>query len=258
MRNDPIQTAELIEVNILADDQAEAFDTEYHSPKELAQKVAALSARFGDEPFSILDIGGGNGRFLDGLLRAFPNAIGTILDVSAPLLARNALNDRKTIVHGSVSELTKILGSNTFDAITINWVLHHLVGNSYDRSRANAVACLRICREHLNERGAILVAENMFDGYLGTNLPSRIIFAITSIQYKPFARVARRFFNTAGIGVCFQSGRSWQRIFNESRLHEAQSCMDDRMWRISASRRIQFIPLCLRGVSHRHFLLVKH
>jgi hypothetical protein len=44
---------------------------------------------------------------------------------------------------------------------------------------------------------------------------SHIIHGISSIKWQWIVRFTQRFFNTAGVGVCFQSQRAWERIFAE-------------------------------------------
>jgi 2-polyprenyl-3-methyl-5-hydroxy-6-metoxy-1,4-benzoquinol methylase len=134
-----------MDVLVLSEAQNEAFDTDYHSPKELAEKIDAIRSRFGDRPARILDLGGGNGRFLDSLLAALPNARGTLIDISAELLARNVSSPRKEIINGSIADLSGVLAGQMFDIITLNWVLHHLVGRSYEVCRRNVVECLAAC-----------------------------------------------------------------------------------------------------------------
>ncbi len=112
-----------MDLQYLSEDQNVSFDEEYHSPKELAQKVLLLRAHFGpDGPATILDAGGGNGTFLDAMLDAFPKANGTVLDVSRLLLARNKSHPRKAVVEASLEQAPALFAGRRFDLITTNWL----------------------------------------------------------------------------------------------------------------------------------------
>src|SRR5215469_2725847 len=112
---------------LLDETQNQAFDTEYHSRKEMEDKIAHIASHFDNRAFSILDLGGGNGRFLDELLECFPGANGVLLDVSESLLSQNKAHSRKQLLKASVDQIPSLL-QEKFDVITINWLLHHLVG----------------------------------------------------------------------------------------------------------------------------------
>jgi SAM-dependent methyltransferase len=244
-----------MDVLVLSETQNEAFDTDYHSSDELAAKIDAVRSRFGDRPARILDLGGGNGRFLDSLLAALPNARGTLIDISADLLARNIDHPRKEMINGSIADLSDFLAGQTFDIITLNWVLHHLVGRSYQVCRRNVVECLAACSDLLAPGGVIIVTDNMFDGFFGLNLPSHVIFAITRVRWAPFARLASAFFNTAGVGVCFQSRHAWRRLFAQSGLSPSEEQPGEN-WPMTWRRKLAFSFLALQHVSHLHFYLV--
>lgn len=172
-----------MELLTLSETQNEAFDSEYHSEAEIKAKVATLRRLLLGGPRSMLDLGGGNGAFLDEMLAAFPAARGTNLDISELLLSKNKLHPRKRLVHGSIGNMAELFRGEKFDVITINWVLHHLVGPTYRSCGQNRRATLEACRALLNPGGVIVVAENMFDGPDGANLTSWLIYQITSVRH---------------------------------------------------------------------------
>lgn len=239
---------------LLSEEQNARFDAEFHPPLELAQKVEALRELFGPAgPGEILDAGGGNGVFLDTLLEEFPEANGTLVDVSRVLLDKNSTYDRKTLIEGSIEELSSVVGGRTFDLVLANWLLHHLVGDSYSRCRQNVVRALSSFSGVLRPGGVIVVAENMFDGFFGTNIPSRAIWMITSVSFDPWVRLARRAFNTAGVGVCFRSERNWRTVFAEAGLQIVRET-EGRM--LDYGRMQRLTPLLgISRMAHRHFYL---
>jgi 2-polyprenyl-3-methyl-5-hydroxy-6-metoxy-1,4-benzoquinol methylase len=251
--NDGVQGMTSLNLVLLDETQNQAFDTEYHSRKEMEDNISHIASYFDNRAFSILDLGGGNGRFLDELLERFPNSNGVLLDVSDALLTQNKPHSRKQLMKASVDQIPALL-HRKFDLITINWLLHHLVGQTYRKSHHNAISLLDQCKDLLNERGMIIVTENMFDGVLQTNVPSWLIYSITSVRTPWFAKIARRFFNTAGVGVCFNSRNAWRRIFREAQL---AICDEHQgiVWQKRPTETVALRCLGLTQVSTRHFYL---
>jgi trans-aconitate methyltransferase len=239
---------------LLSEKQSVAFDTEFHSQEELDSKFLLLKEFVKDRHFNVLDLGGGNGFFADRLLEHFPNSAMTMLGTSSDLLAKNQPSDRKELIHGSIEYMTDIFPGRTFDCITVNWVFHHLVGNSYRACWNHCLDTLTKRKELLKPNGLVIVAENMFDGYLGANLPSHLIYAITSTAWPWFVRLASRFFNTAGVGVCFQSHRAWRHMFAEAEFEVIAFHRGPVWWWLGRSfRGILVHMLFVKSISHGHF-----
>jgi hypothetical protein len=148
------------------------------------------------------------------------------------------------------------LRGRTFDCITANWVFHHLVGNDYRTSWKNCLDTLIQCKELLKPNGMLLVAENMFDGYLRSNIPSHLIYAITATRWPWFVRLAKRFFNTAGVGVCFQSRREWGHMFAQAGFDLVAFQPGLVWWWLGRTfRGMAMRLLFLKSVSQGHFFL---
>jgi ubiquinone/menaquinone biosynthesis C-methylase UbiE len=241
---------------LLDEKQNAAFDAELHSREELERKFLLLRQLNADKPFNVLDLGGGNGVFVDQLLSHFPTSSATIVDVSASLLAKNRPSDRKELIHGAMEHLPGILAGRRFDYITANWVFHHLVGNSHRACWENCLQTLMLCKDLLKPNGMLLVTENMFDGYLKGNLPSHVIYAITATRWPWFVRLAKRFFNTAGVGVCFQSQRAWQQMFDQAGF-DVVAFQRGLVWSWlrRSFRGMAYHLLLVKSVSHGHFFL---
>jgi tRNA (cmo5U34)-methyltransferase len=77
----------------------------------------------------VLDLGSGDGRLLDLVLRARPQARGVALDFSVPMLdqlnTRFGARSRAEIVHHNLEFPLPALG--TFDAVVSSFAIHHLV-----------------------------------------------------------------------------------------------------------------------------------
>ena len=231
MHRDPIAPASTF--LILNETQNAAFDMECHTSEELEKKFTLLDELNEDRPFKLLDLGGGNGLFADQLLARFPKSLVTIVDISSALLAKNNLSNRKELIHASIENISEILAGRRFDYITMNWVLHHLVGENYRLCQENQLNTLIRCKALLRANGKLIIAEHMFDGYLESNIPSHIIYTITRMKRGWFVGLAKRFFNTAGVGVCFQSQRAWRHMFAEAGFDVVSLSRQDRFMKCS-------------------------
>lgn len=235
----------------LSDAQVEAFDTEYVEGRRWLTVAALIERDFPDGKFTLLDVGGGNGRFADRVLAQFPNSVATVLDNSESLLAKNAKNPRKTIVCESVEKLASMGGSQRYDVICFHWLLHHLVGESYRRTSHNQLDALRCAGKLLSPRGRISVFENLYQGYVLPGLPARLIYHLTSA--KSLATIVRGMgANTAGVGVCFRSKEGWARMIARAGFETAAYTEpDDWVWPQRAAWRL----LLLRSIRTGHLWL---
>jgi ubiquinone/menaquinone biosynthesis C-methylase UbiE len=235
----------------LSDEQLKEFDVEYVDAHRWAPIQTCIDSDFGDGKFTFLDVGGGNGKFADRILAAYPSARGVVLDNSRLLLEANSSHPRKTTVLKSAEGLGEL--TERFDIVFFNWVLHHLVERgSYQASRRNIDRTLSAGVRVLTDRGRISVYENTYKGLFIDNAPGRIIFTLTSSR--ALAWVARRGgANTAGVGVCFQSNRSWHRTFASAGLTVTDATEPDAyVWPTGTTRRIF---LHMRHVRVCHFWL---
>jgi SAM-dependent methyltransferase len=223
-------------VRKLDDTQASAFDTDFVDARRWESVKARIARDFPDGRFSFLDVGGGNGRFADRLLEEYPNAAGTVLDNSEILLARNTASVRKTLVYGSADSLDGIKGP--FDLVSVHWLLHHLVGESYRQTRQHQLEALQAVRRLLTPRGRVSIFENMYQGWLFEDLPGRLIYQVTAARW--LAGLTRRMgANTGGVGVCFLSRRQWLASFRDSGFEVvAYAEPDDWEWSLRLEWRL--------------------
>lgn len=237
----------------LSAEQLSQFDRDLMEPN--AKKVfwAQYDKHFGrGAAVSILDVGGGNGTFADMLLRHLPQARVAVLDNSAYLLRQNVPSDRKSTLCGSAENLAELFPTERFDLITINWVLHHLVGRSRKETALIIENVLRQARMLLRPGGRVAVFENVMDGVPVDEIPNRIIYAITSCRIPLVTPLIRRHaFNTAGVGVFFMSDRMLHRFFAEAGLEDAGSQVSDE-WR---KTRLFRMALMLRSIRVTNYWL---
>ncbi|MGA7541185.1 MAG: class I SAM-dependent methyltransferase [Steroidobacteraceae bacterium] len=237
----------------LSDAQVEPFDMEYVEGRRWLAIRELIQRDFPDGDFTLLDVGGGNGRFADRILAEFPNSVATVLDNSESLLSRNAPNPRKTVIRESVENLASIDGSRRFDIVCFHWLLHHLVSDSYRRTSSNQLEALKCAKRLLTPRGRISVFENMYQGYVSEGLPGLLIYHLTSA--KSLTRLVRAMgANTAGVGVCFRSSRDWARMTASAGLQTADYTEpDDWVW---PQRMAWRVLLHIRSIRVGHLWLI--
>lgn len=212
----------------LEDSQLETFNTEYVTDQRWQIIKAQIDKDFPNGDFNFLDVGGGNGVFADRLLEYYPKSKGTVLDNAQVLLDKNQINPRKTIVCDSVENLNSI--EIKYDLICFNWLLHHLVGNSYSETRKNMSTAINAVIPLLTPYGRVSIFENMYNGLAIDGLPSKIIFTLTSS--KAIAGVIKKMgANTAGVGVCFLSQKQWIETISKTGL-KLLKYTDDEKWTI--------------------------
>ena len=201
--------SQVVTARMLDDEQLRTFNTEHICAAEWAVLKPTFDERFAGREFSFIDVGGGNGSFADMLLAAYPQARAVVLDPAEILLHENKPNPRKEVKLARAETMDELFGERKFDLILFNWILHHLVLDSYAKTLALQRTVLANARRLLKPDGVISVLENLYEGSVVDGVPSRLIFELTrSRVLKPI--VHRLGANTAGCGVCFRSRKSWQ------------------------------------------------
>ncbi|MDG2046913.1 MAG: class I SAM-dependent methyltransferase [Halioglobus sp.] len=197
----------------LDNDAVKAFDTEFRDWEAYCSVLSSLGIpRY--TKIKVLDIGGGNGIFMDRLLDFFPNATGVVLDYSQFMLDRNTHNPRKKVMQGSATDIDTLLLGENYDLITINVLLHHLVGEDEEQNLINITRCLKSLHCILAGTGKLVVYEQVYEGWLRQPSPGEIIYRITKVKSGAFSFLMKRLgANTAGVGVRFRSIRGWQGLF---------------------------------------------
>lgn len=122
----------------------------------------------------ILDVGCGNGKFVQGLVDRDIAESGVGFDISQEMLP----DDNTSAVQFSQASATSIpIREGTFDIVTINDVLHHLVGPSRTKSRANAVDCLREALRSVDDDGFVVITEQFYEGpFSNSSLTAQLVF----------------------------------------------------------------------------------
>lgn len=226
-----------MELKQLSDEQLAEFDTDDMFDERWEMITSSIAMDFPEGDFTFLDLGGGNGVFSDRLLAAYPKAKCVLLDNSELLLHRNTKNPRKETILASIEDMNEKLGDKRFDIIFINWLLHHLVADSYSKTKYNSEFAIKSSRDLLKEGGRVAVFENTCDGLVVDNLSSHLIFHLTSS--KALAPITSRLgANTAGIGLCYRSKQAWLDIFDACGLRSLKTTSEKEYWDTSVMKRV--------------------
>jgi SAM-dependent methyltransferase len=133
------------------------------------QTSAAIAAAYDFSALgTLMDVGGGNGALLTGILTAFPRLRGIVFD--RPEVAERA---RRKIAEAGLEARCKVVAGDFFqslpegaDACLIKHVIH-------DWNDEQSVAILRNCRRALGPKGRVLIAEGVYPPRIDTSPESR-------------------------------------------------------------------------------------
>ena len=133
------------------------------------QTSAAIAAAYDFSAFgTVMDVGGGNGALLIGILGAFPRLRGIVFD--RPEVAERA---RRKIAEAGLEARCQVEAGDFFqslpagaDAILIKHVIH-------DWNDEQSVAILRNCRRAIGPKGRVLIAEGVYPPRIDVSPESR-------------------------------------------------------------------------------------
>lgn len=201
--------------NRLSENQVEAFLKTEFEEDQISHFESLLDSQEFDIQGVIVDVGGGVGHFAK-LLSEKRGSRVRVLDIdesSIDLLNETSTNRVEALVAGALNP--PIFGDER--VVTINLVLHHLVGRSERATREMQEGALKAWR---GKADYIFVYEYIYESFLG-NLSGRLIYSITSSKIlSAIASFVGRFLrslraNTFGVGVRFRANSEWIQIFEQ-------------------------------------------
>jgi hypothetical protein len=200
---------------ILEEHQNVEFDRVYVDAREIDhlisfinRKKSALHPLNSRKYFLLYDLGGGNGSFCDSMISRLPTTRAVNVEISEALININKKNQSKTVMKQS---LLDFLPQEKADLVSLNYVLHHLVGNDIRASYALVARSLHNARRMIDDHGTLLIFENVIVGRISDELSTRVLFSATSSRW--MARVSRRLgANTGGVGVLYLGEAQLKRL----------------------------------------------
>ena len=125
---------------------------------------------------SVIDVGGGRGTLIAGLLKAHPHLTGTVFDLAAGLAETDAyLKDQ------GVRDRCEIVSGNFFEAVPGGHDAYVLKNVIHDWDDENATAILAGCRKSMGPQARLVLVEHVLPDRAVDSADSRRIF-IDDIQ----------------------------------------------------------------------------
>jgi hypothetical protein len=224
----------------LSTEQVEAF----HHDKFVEDQVRDFMALFGSaaaEPGEVLDVGGGCGFFAERLHALTGRRVRVMdTDVASLEAARRAGVEA---IHGDALSPSR---TESEGVVTLNLILHHLVGRSERITRDLQRRALSVWRPQVR---ALFVNEYIYESYVG-NFSGWFIYQITknpllSLLGRVVSTIAPSLrANTFGVGVRFRARAEWLRLF-DSAGYEVESSTRGAEEPVSLPRRMLLIK-CIR------------
>ena len=143
------------------------FDAAMADFTTLAAMAVAAVYDFGSLS-TLVDVGGGNGALLIGILKAHPHLRGTVFD--QPPAAERA---RKQIAERGLSDRCEAVGGDFFQQVPRGadaYILKHVI---HDWNDERAVTILENCRRAMSENGRVLIVEGVYPPRIDQSLASR-------------------------------------------------------------------------------------
>jgi hypothetical protein len=131
--------------------------------------AAAVAAAYDFAPFrTVVDVGGGNGALLIGILHAYPHLRGIVFD--QPHAAERA---QQQIAARGLAERCEAVGGDFFEAVPAGadaYLLKHVI---HDWNDDRAVTILLNCRRAMGENSKLLIVEGVYPPRIDQSLASR-------------------------------------------------------------------------------------
>jgi ubiquinone/menaquinone biosynthesis C-methylase UbiE len=117
---------------------------------------------------SVIDVGGGEGALLTGILRAYPNLRATVFDL--PRLAEGA---RRQIAAAGLADRYQFVGGDFFEAVPAGFDAYLLKHVIHDWDDPNAVRILGTCRRAMGPEAKLLIVEGVYPPRVDSSQESR-------------------------------------------------------------------------------------
>src|SRR5262245_32109982 len=144
-------------------------DCENTSPPAVASMSGAVAAAYDFSSMrSVIDVGGGVGALLTGILHAYPSLRGVVFDL--PRLAEGA---RRQIAAASLADRYQFVGGDFFEAVPAGhdaYLLKHVI---HDWDDAHAVRILETCRRAMAPAAKLLIVEGVYPPRVDATQQSR-------------------------------------------------------------------------------------
>jgi orsellinic acid C2-O-methyltransferase len=148
--------------------------------------ASAVAAAYDFSQFAkVMDVGGGNGAIMIGILKAYPDLHGVVFD--QPPAADKA---RTRIAEAGLSSRCEALGGDFFKQVPAGADAYMLKHAIHDWNDKDAVAILKNCRRAMASNGKLLIVEGIYPSRIDQSYDSRTAPPTTSICWSAPAAVS--------------------------------------------------------------------
>jgi hypothetical protein len=148
-------------------EEAATFDAAMADFTKLAAIAVAAVYDFGPL-HSVVDVGGGNGALLIGILRAHPTVRGVVFDRPEAVARAN-----QHIADAGLSDRCRAVSGDFFSEVPPGGAAYMLKHVIHDWDDARALAILRNCHRAMGENGTLLIVEGVYPPRIDQSLASR-------------------------------------------------------------------------------------
>jgi precorrin-6B methylase 2 len=116
----------------------------------------------------IIDVGGGNGAILTGLVQAFPHLRGTVFDLPA-----SAERAKANLQAGGMEKQIDVSSGSFFDAVPAGadiYLMKHII---HDWNDEDATKILKVCRAAMSDSARLLIVEGLYPEQIDQSLAAR-------------------------------------------------------------------------------------
>jgi hypothetical protein len=133
----------------------------YHDAmaKGSGQLIQELIRIYDFSPYkNIIDVGGGKGHVLCGILSAYPNAHGIVYDLlNTKQLALAYINEKK------LSDRCDVITGNFFDSVPASGDIYLLKVVLHDWNDEQAIIILKNCQKQMSENSKLIIIERVIE-----------------------------------------------------------------------------------------------
>ncbi len=220
---------------IISTEQQERYaEYERHSAKKYMAMYREWIGRYiAQGKMEIIDIGGGGGYFANEIANYYRQN-GT--DAAVYLVDNCKYDewqgfDMICFIHDTAYAALNNFEDASIDICFLNLVLHHLVTDSYHKTKENQKALLQMIYRKLKPGGLVFIHECYYWNPILSNASMRMVHFMSTSKWPPMIKISKHFGSkSAGVGGCFLSNRKWTKILKEIGYVVKEYREDSRGW----------------------------
>ena len=184
-----------------------------------AQYHTYLETLAGNDNLTIIDIGGGSGHFSN-KVKTFFNENDTNTSINVIDYCKyddwSLFSEINFIEESAFTALEKFQ-DNSVDVIFLNSILHHLIMDTYEKTRKTQEKLIEITYRKIRENGLVFVKECYYQNFILRDFSTPIVYFMTTSKLPFMTKLSSKLGSkSAGVGVCFLSPKAWRKVFSDT------------------------------------------